>query len=238
MRIKKSLSLPVLLIILLLFSNIFFTVYANAEQAGVGVLNVNPKFGHIRIEQRTSTIRLYLNVSDYNSWGDLLEVKIELVDKENNELIASFSFKQYENKEKWERINLFQQTHGDPLLLEEKCSIGYSTKRITVDQRCDMGLLFVFNKTWFTRINVYIKDREGSKDASAQIDYTPVAEKPERERSNNLLFIPWFDNPFFYEIPEYFPTLLALLFGIIGAMLCIKKRKEIWALKRNSYGRG
>ncbi len=238
MGCKKINILLILSIIFVVLSNILFTSPVSAEQAGVGVLNVNPKFGHIRVEQRTDTIRLYLNISDYNSWGDLLQVTIELVDKDNDELIARFLYKQYENEEKWERIDDFEQNYGEQLLNTKKCGSYPSPKRLTVDQRCDMGLLFVFNKTWFTRLNVFIRDREGSKDASAQIDYTPVMEKPETGRSNSLLFIPWFDNPFFYEIPEYFPTLLALLFGIMGAMFCIKRRKEIWALKRNSYGNG
>jgi len=236
--IRKTNLILVFLSVFITFLTVFSTVSVTADQAGVGVLNVNPKFGHIKIEQKADTIRLYLNISDYNSWGDLFKVKIELKDKENDELIASFLYKQYENEEKWEKIHVFQQTHGEPLLLKEKCSVGYSNKKLTVDQRCDLGLLFVFNKTWFTSLNVFISDREGSKDASAEIDYIPVVSKPETGRSNNFLFIPWLDSSFLFEVPDYFPSLLALLLGIMGALLCVKKRKDIWMLKRNSYGKG
>lgn len=238
MKNKRSIIYLIFVTIILLLPIFLFTFSVTGRQAGVGVLNVNPKFGHLRIEQRTDTIRVYLTISDYNSWGDIYKVTIELMDKEYDELIARFEYKQYESQDKWEKIDIFEQTYGEPLLIEERCSCDFSTKRTTVEERCDMDLLFVFNKTWFTTINVNIRDREGYKDATAEIDYIPISERSEPERSGNLLFVPWFDNPFFFEIPEYLPMLLAILFGILGAMLCVKKRKEIWVLKRNSYDNG
>lgn len=49
----------------------------------------------ILLTQRDNTIRAYLDVSDYNFWGDILQVTIILKDTDAEK--ARFVFKQYEH---------------------------------------------------------------------------------------------------------------------------------------------
>ena len=83
-----------------------FVIYrVNADgQAGVGVINVPPNYADIQIVERNGFIRIYLTVSDYNSWGDIYMVEINLED--NDRSIASFIFKQYETADSFEKIHI------------------------------------------------------------------------------------------------------------------------------------
>ena len=105
---------------ILLFNTI--NVCATSGQAGVGVLNAPTKFGSVRIEKQDSFFRVYLTVSDYNSFSDVYDVTIILED--NDVEMASFNFRQYEDVESYQKINEFSQSSaGDDLLSLEKCSV-------------------------------------------------------------------------------------------------------------------
>ena len=62
-RGEALLGLVTITIILLATS---FSINANAGEAGVGVLNVSPKFSEIRLVQQDNLIRAYITASDYN----------------------------------------------------------------------------------------------------------------------------------------------------------------------------
>ena len=72
----------ILLFFVLITLNLLFSSIANAGQAGVGVINVPPKYGYIRVEQQNDLMRVYLTISDYNSWGDVYEVSLTLYNYE------------------------------------------------------------------------------------------------------------------------------------------------------------
>lgn len=192
----------------------------NAGKAGVGVLNVAPEYSGISIQQHDDTIRLYLTVSDYNSWEDIYEAKVvlEYLDTE----IATFYFKQYEDTTSYDKYNEFsEESNNKNLLDKEKCSYSHSNKKETVEQRCDLDLTFVFKTTRFTLLRIEVKDREG-ETATTEVDYNAE----EMTRSSELLVIPWFDEMIAVEIPAYLPDLIALIFAIIGTIF-IARRIEL-----------
>ena len=72
-------------VLVLTISTIFFfinfsSIDANAGSAGVGVLNVPPQYSMIRLVQQNNNIRIYLTISDYNSWEDIYSVSVVLED--------------------------------------------------------------------------------------------------------------------------------------------------------------
>jgi len=168
-----------------------------------------------------------MTVSDYNSWNDIYRLKVTLEDEGTD--IANFYYKQYESPEKWEAINEFSEdSSGKELLVTERCSYTTSKKKETVDDLCDIELIMVFKKTYFTKLKVSVVDRAGEESLS-EVDY----KTQEIARSNNIIVIPGIDNPIYLTLPSWFLNFLAIIAGIFGAMFCI--RRNIVRKKRLVY---
>ena len=214
---KKGFLLVVISVILLF--SVFFSTNATAGKAGVGVLNVPPEYSRTRVVQQDNNIRVYLTVSDYNSWEDIYKVTVSL-DYYGSET-ATFTFKQYEDTTSYEKINEFSETSREnDLLQNEKCSYSHSDKKETVEDRCNFIIVFVFRTTWFTRLNILTYDREGLT-ATTHIDY----DMEEMMRSSNMIMIPWLDGPILVEISSFILNLIALVVGAIGVIYFAKKMK-------------
>jgi hypothetical protein len=224
----KSKFLPIIIIPTLLLLTIFSN-NVSANSAGVGVVNVPPKYGQLRIVQNDDTIRVYLIISDYNSWGDVFKISIILEDKYTDQEYATFVFQQYEDQDSFDQINSFTEIGGNEVLLTEKCSVTTSNKKDTIDDRCDIELLFVFNTMWFTRLKVIVEDREGEQ-ATSEID-TLYSDSDEQYRSENIIIIPWFDGSRTFIIPPYLSNLLAVIAGLLGAGLCFRKKYKLYYRK-------
>ncbi len=223
------------LIVIFLFLLTIFSSNAQASSAGVGVLNVKPTFFEYNIIQHEDTLRIYLVVSDYNSWADVFKISIILKEKSTEKEYAKFIFQQYENEDSFDQINSFSETGGNNLLLTEKCSVTSSDKRDTVDERCDIELLFVFNTDiWFNRLKVVAEDREGLQ-ATSTIDYNLGTE--DQYRSEDIIIIPWFDGQRTFIIPPFLPNLLAVIAGLLGAGICFRK-KYILYYRKLDYEKG
>lgn len=195
-----------------------FSNKVNAGQAGVGVINVPPKYGYIRVEQQNDLIRVYLTISDYNSWGDIYEVSVTIYNYE--EEVSKFIFKQYESIESYVEINEFSEIpEKNNLLVKEKCFYEKSNKKETVDERCDIEIRFVFQKTWFTGIHVLIDDRQESSPAEAYLYYNTE----ETMRSGNNIVIPWFGAPITLEMPPHILNVTAISTGLVGIIYYLKK---------------
>ena len=213
-------------ILLLIYINtiiflLIFSINVSAYEAGVGVLNVPPKYGRIRITQIDNTVRVLLTISDYNSWADIYSINIVITDGDLN--VGEFLFTQYKDVDSFTELNEFsEKTIDKNLLIHEKCYFERSDKKITTDQRCDIELFFVFKTTYFTTLEITVKDREG-KEALTIIDYTGI----EESRSNNLIIIPWFDNPIVVKIPPYLPNLIALTTASVGTLYCANRKIKI-----------
>jgi hypothetical protein len=201
-----------------LFFSVFLPLQVHAGQAGVGVINVPPKYGYIRVEEQGDYIRVYLNISDYNSWADVYNVTVTLENYGNK--LSTFVFQQYRDFDSFVEINEFSETPKKNHLLEtKKCFFEKSNEQETIDQRCDIAIRFVFQKTFFTGLTIVINDRAGSAPAEAYIYYN----SEESLRSGNTLVIPWIGVQISLSLPPYLLDLIAIILATIGVMYYLKK---------------
>jgi hypothetical protein len=216
---KNTLFFILTIFVVLFLGSTFFSIKASAGQAGVGVINVPPKYGYIRVEQQDDLIRVYLNISDYNSWGDVYEVSVTLDNYGTK--ISKFIFKQYKSADSYFELNEFNETPPDKhLLVKEKCFYEKSDKTETVDERCDIAVRFVFKKTYFTGISIAINDRAGSAPAEAYIYYNTE----ETMRNGNNIVIPWMGGTITIDTPTYLLDFVAIIIGLTGVIYYCKKR--------------
>lgn len=200
-----------------------------AGEAGVGVINVPPKYGYIRVEEQDLFIRVYLNISDYNSWVDISNVSVILYNY--GEELCRFLFEQYKSSDSYVEFNKFSEIpHKTRLLDEKKCYFEKSSSTETVDDRCDIAVRFVFQKTFFTGLKVVINDRVGSAPAEAYISYSTG----ESMRSGNTIVIPWIGVRITVTTPPFLIDIIALALASISVMYYLK-RIGIFQKKRGSY---
>jgi hypothetical protein len=131
-------------------------------------------------------------------------------------------------------INRFSQfLGGNNLLNLEKCSYFHSVKKDTVDDRCDLQLLFVFETTFFTRFHLIVRDRAG-ETAESHIDYNAA----EMTRDNNVIIIPGLNGELYrIWLPQFILEILTILAAIAGTMYVAKKR-NITLFKRVKNEKG
>jgi hypothetical protein len=218
-----------ILFMAVLLCPVIFQTTANAGQAGVGVINVPPKYGYIRVEEQGNFIRVYLNISDYNSWADISNVSVTI--DNYGTTISTFLFEQYKSVDSFVEINEFSETPKKWHLLEnEKCYFEKSNQQETVDDRCDIAIRFVFQKTFFTGLSIVINDRAGSAPAEAYIYYN----SEESLRSGNTIVIPWIGLQITLTLPPYLIDLIAIICATSGVIYYLKKtgikekRKELY----------
>jgi hypothetical protein len=218
----RRIILPFLIILTaLVLTAVHVPHIVSAGQAGVGVINVPPKYGYIRVEEQDNFIRVYLNISDYNSWSDINNVTVTI--DNYGTVISTFVFTQYRSLDSYVEINEFSETPKTMHLLDvEKCFFEKSNEKETVDERCDIAIRFVFQKTFLTGLHIMINDRAGSAPAEAYISYNTE----ESMRSGNTLVIPWIGVRFTIDIPPYLIDLIAVVFGSIGVVYYLKKTAE------------
>ena len=141
--------------------------------------------------------------------------------------IHKFTFKQFEDKTSYEKINVVVEEPAESsLLVIKKCSYEATTDEETVEERCYLYLLMVFYSTSFTSMKILITDRGGST-ASSEIDYT----SEELARSEYVITFPGPDGPTSVEISPYLLDLIAILLAIFGTYLVIKRTKIIKILR-------
>jgi hypothetical protein len=224
---KLVIPVLVLSIAFLLFLAIF-PVGIHAGQAGVGVINVPPKYGYIRVEDQGNYLRVYLNISDYNSWADIYNVTVTL--DNYGTTLSTFCFQQYQSLDSYIEMNEFSETPATNHLLDiEKCFFEKSNEKETVDERCDIAVRFVFQKTSFTGLTIAINDRDGSDPAEAYITYNTE----ETLRSGNTLVIPWIGQRWTIDIPPYLLDVIAFILGVVGVIYYLKKTES--TKKRADY---
>jgi len=207
----------------------FSSIDANADngKAGVGVLSPPPQYSIIRLLQQDSSIRIYITVSDINSWQDLYSVSIILEDSGVEK--AKFTYKQYENVDTWNTINEFSEESEKNNLLETKrCSYDHSDQEETLTG-CYTNLIFVFKTTWFSRLNIIASDRGGST-ATLQLDYTAE----DLMRSGDIIIIPGIGESMAVELPPYLLDIIALIIATFGTWYIVKKT-DVGKIMREVY---
>jgi hypothetical protein len=222
---KKSLIVLLILTSMLSLIVTFPAINAGSGRAGVGVLNVPPQFNQIRLVQLGDFIRLYITCSDYNSWEDVISVTVIL--EVSGEEKTRFIYKQYEDKDSYEKINEFIEFPEDSsLLLSKKCSYDCTLNGETVEEKCYLYVLMIFYSTLFTRLKILITDRGGST-ASTELDYT----SEELARSGDFIILPGPDGPTAVEVSPYLLDSISFLSAIGLTFLIVKKTKIIEIIK-------
>jgi hypothetical protein len=226
---RKAIASFFIAFMAILLISVVLPLQANAGQAGVGVINVPPKYGYIRVEEQGDYIRVYLNISDYNSWADVYNVSVTL--DAYGKKLSTFLFQQYKDLDSFVEINEFSEGPKQKHLLDvEKCFFEKSNKQETVDERCDIAIRFVFQKTFFTGLSIVINDRAGSTPAEAYIYYN----SEESLRSGNTIVIPWIGVQLSLALPPYLLDLIAIILATIGVMYYLKKT-EIREKRKKIY---
>jgi len=207
------------IILIMFFQNIFLD-NAKAGEAGVGVLNVSPKYNSIRLMQQDDTFRIYLTVSDYNSWEDIQKINVILMDESGQK--AEFIFNQYNDNTTYDKVNEFAENSIDNnFLMIKKCSYDSSFGE-EIEDKCNLGLIFVFQKTRFTSMNIFTYDRSG-ESATIQLDYS----SEDLTRTGNILIIPGINNSAIFEIPSIILDIISVFISILVTFIIIKKTDVI-----------
>ena len=215
-RGRVSLSLVISTIILFITFSPINANAGNNGQTGVGVFSAPPQYSIIRLVQQGDDIRVYITVSDINSWKDIYSVSIVLEDLSAEK--AEFLYKQYEDETDWEIINEFsEKSKENNLLVTKKCSYDHSDKE-EILTGCYLNILFVFHTTWFTRLNIIASDRGGAT-STLQLDYT----SEDLMRRGDIIIIPGLDESMAVEIPPYLLDIIALIIAAIGIRYVVKK---------------
>jgi len=226
---RKTIVPLFVLFMALVFCLACIPLEVRAGEAGVGVINVPPKYGYIRVEEQDNLIRVYLNISDYNSWADVSNVSVILYNYGAE--ICRFLFEQYKSIDSYVEFNKFSEIpHNMHLLDEKKCFFEKSSNTETVDERCDIALRFVFQKTYFTGLKIVIHDRAGSAPAEAYISYSTG----ESMRSGNSIVIPWIGVRISITTPPFLIDIIALALASISVMYYLK-RIGVFQRRRGSY---
>lgn len=215
-RGRVILSLVISTIILFITFSPINANAGNNGQTGVGVFSAPPQYSIIRLVQQGDDIRVYITVSDINSWKDIYSVSIVLEDLGVEK--AEFLYKQYEDETDWEIINEFsEKSKENNLLVTKKCSYDHSDKE-EILTGCYLNILFVFHTTWFTRLNIIASDRGGAT-STLQLDYT----SEDLMRRGDIIIIPGLDESMTVEIPPYLLDIIALIIAAIGTRYVVKK---------------
>ena len=215
-RGRVILSLVISTIILFITFSPINANAGNKGQTGVGVFSAPPQYSIIRLVQQGDDIRVYITVSDINSWKDIYSVSIVLEDLGVEK--AEFLYKQYEDETDWEIINEFsEKSKENNLLVTKKCSYDHSDKE-EILTGCYLNILFVFHTTWFTRLNIIASDRGGAT-STLQLDYT----SEDLLRRGDIIIIPGLDESMAVEIPPYLLDIIALIIAAIGTRYVVKK---------------
>ncbi len=214
--VKKSLLTVILAFIISI--TIVFSININASKAGIGVLNVPPEYSITRVVQEDNIVKIYLTLSDYNSWEDIYNVSVALENKGTT--IAFFKFKQYANLSSFDKIAEFSEEIGKSYLITGQCTYSHSNKIETIADRCLLNLLFVFYSVPCTRLNILTYDRGGLM-ARTHIDYTVEGVS----RSDKTIMPPWMNIPI--DLSIYTLDALAIAFAVTVTGVFIRKEKEI-----------
>ncbi|HEC81303.1 MAG TPA: hypothetical protein ENI42_02595 [Thermoplasmatales archaeon] len=190
-----------------------------AGKAGVGVLNVSPEYRATRIIQSQDIIKVYLVISDYNSWRDIY--RVDLLLKNKDVVMAQFRFKQYENTISYDEIDLFEETKGNGYLRPESCSVSRSSSKETVDDRCLLHVTFAFDPIpYCTKMEVIVYDR-GGLFATTSIDYPA-----EGSTRNEKVIVPfWTGSP--VEVSPDLINVIAISVAFTTTAVLVVKRREV-----------
>ncbi len=208
----------IFIVILVSFvSTIILSHNVQAGSAGIGVLNVPPEYSEIEIVTEDGIKKIYLTISDYNSWGDIYTTIVTI--KNGDAIMASFVFRQYENTDSVIPLGEFEETEGKDYLIVNKCSYSHSDKTDTVSDRCLLHVVFAFYPVLGTQLTILTYDH-GGLYAKTHVEYD-VEGMPRR---TDMIILPGASTPI--EFSLYTLDALAIAFGVTVTAVFIRKKQE------------
>jgi len=153
------------------------TASANPDATGVSVQNVSPEITFVHFSSVNDSTVVNITVSDYNSWRDIYRVTVEIWGDSGP--IAVVTYTQYATRSNWTMYDHFNESIGDYFVPEES-GVQRPAGNETVQDLCEMQILFTFKPVRAHNLFVTIEDR-GGMNAGARIDYpSPFATVAER----------------------------------------------------------
>jgi len=210
---KTSVAAFIMVIVILLI--IPYITMGQEGSAGVGVLNVPPEYSETRIVTEDGIMKIYLTISDYNSWSDIYNVTVTI--ENDNTINALFLFRHYESKTSIFSLAEFEEKIGKNYLIESKCKYLHSDKTDTVSDRCLLHLVFAFYPVPGNKLTILTYDK-GGLSAKTYIEYN-VEGVP---RSTSLIMVPWMTTP--VEFPVDTLDALAVAFATTATCVIIIRR--------------
>ena len=210
--IKKVISIVILASFV---SIIIFSLNVQGSSAGVGVLNVPPEYSETKIVTEDGIIKIYLTISDYNSWEDIYTTTVTI--KNRDVVTASFVFRQYETTTSFLPIAEFKEEIGKNYLILNECSCSHSDKTDTVSDRCPLYVVFSFHPVPGTQLTISTHDR-GGLSANTYVAYSMEGVS----RSTNMILLPWMPNPIEFSI--YTLDALAVAFATTATAVTLRGR--------------
>lgn len=141
---------------------------ARAQEPGVTVINVSPEFSTLDIGTQNGLHHIDVVVSDYNSFGDILQVDVEILDSGNTQ-IAHVQFLQYAPNDTSQRLDEFREYVGQ-VLVRDQSAVSYSADPQTLQERTEIRVTFVISQVTGRWLRVTAIDLSGLT-ASAQVEY-------------------------------------------------------------------
>ncbi len=153
--------------LLVLFLVVLPSVAWDQTQGGVTVINVPPEFRDIDIGTRDGLHHIDLVVSDYNSWEDILQVDLEILD-ESREPVAHIIFQRNENATvTWDPI--FIENLGQ-ILVRDQSLASVNLDPETIAERSELRVTFALLPLLGRWLRITAVDLEGLT-ATAQVEY-------------------------------------------------------------------
>ncbi len=211
------------LILILFISLIISSINVQAGSAGVGVVNVPPEYSDIKIITEEGIKKIYLTISDYNSWADVYTVKVTI--KNGGETSALFEFRQYTSLASFTPIIEFNEEVGNNYLIIGECSATHSDNTETISERCLIHIVFAFQPIPQRELMILTKDR-GGLQAHTWVEFDAEGVP----RSPGMILLPWMLNPI--DLSRY--TLEALAIAIATTTTAVIVKKKVLEIRRQS----
>lgn len=141
---------------------------ARAQEPGVTVLNVPPEFSSLDIGSRSGLHYIDVVISDYNSWGDIFQLDVEVLNEDEFQ-IAHVLYRQYPDNQTTEPQDEFLEPLGE-ILVRDQSSVSRDTDPQTVREKTEMHVTIVLSQVNGRWLRVTATDL-GGLTALAQVEY-------------------------------------------------------------------
>lgn len=164
LRYQVTIATTVLVLVILSLS----LLPVEGREPGVTVINVPPEFSAIDIGSANGLHRIDVLVSDYNSWGDIFRVDVEILNAARSP-VARVVFQQYDNNESLQGNPRFVETLG-AILVWSLSSHRTTANATTIAERSEVRITFVITPVTGRWLVVTATDLAGLV-AVAQVEY-------------------------------------------------------------------